>query len=410
MIEYFISKRYIFSKKRLNFISVISMVSTIGITIGVAALIIVLSVFNGFGGIVKDILINFDPHLKIQIVSEQGAISNDSLEAILSSNTEIASYNKYVDGKVILLSDNSYEVLNLKGINLSPENSKWGAANSIVSGNFNVEKKQGELSPIILGAQMAMRLSRFVGDTINATSFGDLQNSLLNYLLPKTKQFIVKGIFQTNNKDYDYNSTFTDLNSAQQITGLKKRISGYEIRLSNFENAEKTKVWLKTLLPKKSYSIYTWYDLHKDLYDVMKIERWSAYILLCLIIAVASFNILSSLMMSVIQKRKDIGIMQSMGISKKSIRKIFLFEGIFVSTFGIVLGLVIGLVVCYLQIEYNFYPLDPARYIIDALPVEVKFTDIFATIVAAFILSLISAYIPAKRASKLSVVEAIKWE
>ncbi len=142
----------------------------------------------------------------------------------------------------------------------------------------------------------------------------------------------------------------------------------------------------------------------------MLIERWSTYIILCLIIAVATFNILGSLTMSVIEKQKDIGILKSMGATNKSIIKIFMMEGILIGLFGTFAGLVLGLSVCYLQIEFNFYPLDPSKYIIDSLPIKVIISDIFVISGASLFLSLVSSFYPAKRAAKVPVLESIKWE
>ncbi len=144
-------------------------------------------------------------------------------------------------GKAILLSDNNHEVINLKGVDPDNTDLSWGPANKIVSGNFDLLKGNNGLDKIILGSQMALRLSRFVGDTVLATSFGDLENSLLTYTLPATKRFIVAGIFQTKNKEYDYNYVFTNLKSAQTLVGLRKQISGIEIRVTDISNSEKIK-------------------------------------------------------------------------------------------------------------------------------------------------------------------------
>ena len=159
-----------------------------------------------------------------------------------------------------------------------------------------------------------------------------------------------------------------------------------------------------------SIKIETWYDLHEELYGMMMIERWVAYILLCLIIAVATFNILGSLTMSVVEKQKDIGILRAMGTTENSIRKIFMLEGILVGIIGTVLGSLIGLGVCYLQINYNIYPLDPTKYIIDSLPMQVRVSDTIIIIITSLILSLLAAVYPAKKAAKTSLIDSIKWE
>ena len=156
--------------------------------------------------------------------------------------------------------------------------------------------------------------------------------------------------------------------------------------------------------------ISTWYDLHKDLYSVMQVERWAAYIILCLIVGVATFNVLGSLTMGVIEKRRDIGVLKALGATHGSVVRLFMFEGILVGTIGTVVGTVIGLAVCYLQIEYQIFPLDPNVYIIPAIPVEIRGSDFVAVSVASMVLCTLASLYPALRAARMLPVESIRWE
>jgi lipoprotein-releasing system permease protein len=407
MIEYFIAKRYLHTKRKLNFITIISILSTLGITIGVAALVIVLSVFNGFGSIVTSILVSFDPHVRISVTDNAGYAQLNQIEQLLKSEKSIQSYSPFVDGKVIMLNRRTYEIVNMRGI---PEekNPTWGALSKIISGTPDIGN--GETDKIVLGLPLALRLSSRVGDTITVTSAYNIEKTITTLSIPQTRKFIVAGIFESNNRDYDVSYSFTSIQSAQRLFGMRNQITGYEIRLNNFRDAESVKKNLEGKFDSKLFSINTWYDLHKELYNVMLIERWGAYILLCLIIAVAVFNIFASLTMTVIEKKKDIGVMRSMGVNKKSIQKIFMFEGILVGVIGTCLGLLIGVLVCYLQITYNFYPLDSTKYIIDALPVEVRVSDIFAIGAMALLLSFLAAIYPARRAANTNIINSIKYE
>ncbi|RPH31612.1 ABC transporter permease, partial [bacterium] len=158
------------------------------------------------------------------------------------------------------------------------------------------------------------------------------------------------------------------------------------------------------------YRVMTWYDLHKDLYSVMKIERWSAYIILCLIVGVATFNVLGSLTMGVVEKRRDIGILKALGATRSSITRVFMFEGILVGLIGTVAGLLIGYAVCLLQMEYALFPLDTTVYIIPAIPVEFRWSDFVAVSLASMTLSMLASLYPARKAALLLPVEAIRWE
>ncbi|MCX8010905.1 MAG: FtsX-like permease family protein, partial [Ignavibacteria bacterium] len=205
-------------------------------------------------------------------------------------------------------------------------------------------------------------------------------------------------------------SVYSELSQAQDLLGYDNRINGFEIRGANISSAELIKNELKFKLDQNIYEVKTWFDLHKQLYSVMLIERWTAYIILSLIIAVATFSIFGSLIMTVIEKKRDIGILKSMGATNKSILKIFLIEGTLIGIIGAFLGTVIGLIVCYLQIEYKLYPLDSTIYIIDALPVEIRIVDIVVISVSAIFLSTLAGLYPAFKASKTVPLEAIRWE
>lgn len=409
MIELFIASRYLRSKHRMNFITIISLLSTLGVTIGVAALIIVLSVFNGFGSLVKSILVSFDPHVRISVVDEKGFDHIKEVEQELQKNNMIDSFTPFVEGKVIILNKQSYEIVDLKGIAQPNQNQDWGVGTKIISGKFDLGTENNS-NKIILGLPLALRLSARVGDTISVTSAYNIEKTITTLSIPNTMKFVVAGLFESNNRDYDVGAVFSSLKSGQRLFGLRNRITGYEIRLKDIEQAENFKDGLEGKINTQYFSINTWYDFHKDLYNVMLIERWAAYILLCLIIAVATFNIFASLTMTVLEKKKDIGVIRTVGVNKNSIVKIFMFEGLLVGVIGTTLGIVIGLIICYLQMEYNFYPLDPTKYIISAMPVEIRLTDILAVSLMAMLLSFIAALYPAKRAANTIIIDSIKYE
>ena len=408
MIEFFIAQRYLRAKHKLNFITIISLLSTLGITIGVAALIIVLSVFNGFGSLVTSIMVSFDPHIRISVKDERGFSQINSLQKIISKTENVSSCSPFVEGKAILLNKKSYEIVNLKGIENKTNDESWGVASKIISGKFDIQ--DGGYDKIILGIPLALRLSSRIGDTITVTSAYNIEKTITSLSIPQTRKFIVAGIFESNNRDYDVSYVFTSVSSAQRLFGLRGKITGYELRLNNFKQAESVKENLVKKIDTNLFSVNTWYDLHKQLYNVMQIERWAAYILLCLIIAVATFNIFASLTMTVIEKKKDIGVLRAMGVNKNSILRIFIFEGILVGAIGTFIGIALGLLVCYLQIKYNFYPLDSTKYIINALPVEIRWTDILAIGGMAMFLAVTASLYPAKRAAKTIIIEAIKYE
>ena len=301
------------------------------------------------------------------------------------------------------------KVVTLKGINERRADDIYGIDKSILFGKFNIESK-GNIPQAIIGINLADQLQSLVGDTITLVSPVGVEKALVQFTIPGTQKFIIAGIYRSDNNEYDASFIFSSLSSAQKLLGYGKSIQGYEIKLSNINQSYDLKNQLDSELSPDLYSVNTWYDFHKDLYSVMQIERWSAYIILCLIIAVATFNILGSLSMSVIEKKRDIGVLRSVGAKDKSIVKIFMFEGLLIGIIGTLAGIFLGYLICYLQIHYNIYPLDPTQYKIDSLPLQLRLSDFFYISGASMLLSFLASLYPAKKAAKTNIVESIKWE
>ncbi|MBM4176620.1 MAG: ABC transporter permease [Ignavibacteria bacterium] len=407
--EKFIASRYLISKHKLNFITVISIISILGITVGVAALIVVLSIFNGFGTLVTQILVNFDPHIKIEATTPTGISNYETLEKEIENYSALDSYSPFVEGKVVVYSSKIIRVVNLYGIGSDTKHELSGLKKNIVIGNYKLAPNQ-EIPAVIIGLNLATRLQSVLGDTITIVSPVGFENALLNNSPPRMRIFTIGGIYNSHNKDIDAFNVYAPLEIAQDLLGTGNAVNGFDIRLKNINDASSAKSYFQKKSNQKIIEVSTWFDLHKQLYSVMLIERWVAYIILSLIIAVATFSIFGSLTMTVMEKKRDIGVLKSLGVNDKSIMKIFLFEGILVGVIGTILGVLIGLSICYLQIIYKLYPLDPSVYIIDALPIEIRITDIIAIGFLALLLSTIAGLYPAKKAAKTIPLEAIRWE
>ena len=406
--ESFIAKRYLVSKHKINFITIISFISIAGITVGVAALIVVLSVFNGFGSLVTNYLMNLDPHVRVTAISNEGEKNIKNLEQLLNNQHDIKSYSPFIEGKVLAYNKGITQVINLKGIDEQGIDEVYKLDENILYGN---DKFFDSRSPkVVIGLQLADRLQALVGDTLLLISPTNIEQALTQLSLPLSKKVIVEGIFSSKNNDYDAGYFFCNLKDAQYLFGYKDKFQGYDIRLNDISDSDKIKKVLQNELDINNYSINTWYDFHQELYSVMQIERWTAYIILSLIIAVATFNILGSLSMSVIEKRRDIGILRSMGVTENSVLKIFMFEGLLIGIVGTLLGVIIGYIVCYIQIKYNIYPLDPSQYKIDSLPIEIRISDFFFISGASMLLAFLASIYPARRAAKVNPISAIKWE
>ena len=406
-VEFFIAKRYIFSKRKLNFITIISAISIIGVTIGVAAMIIVLSVFNGFQGKVTSILIGFDPHIRIEA---QNSAKFTEYESVISTAEQLGvkAVAPFTLNKGMLATSSVNKVLFIKGTDEEKIGEVSGIKDVLPLGKFDL-KNDGDYGGIVIGLSLADQMRTMIGDTITILSPAGLEYSLTQFVEPVTKQFIVRGIFNSENKDYDSKYAFISMENARSLFKLGNAVHGVEMRLKNIEDSENVKEKLNAMLNNK-YSVMTWYDLHADFYSILKIERWMAFIILSMIIIVATFNILGSLTMTVIEKKRDIGILRTMGASTKTIRKIFTSEGIVVGLIGMIAGSVIGLGLVLAQKYFELYKIDSNVYRISALPVELRLSDFLFVPLAAFLLCYLASIYPARRAAKLNPVESIRWE
>ncbi len=406
--ERFIAQRYLRSKRQLRFINIIMMVSVTGITVGVAALTIVLAVFNGFNSVVTNVLVGFDPHIRIESARGRGMHVTDSLLEAVKADPRVAAAAPYIASKALLLTAHVNRVVLVKGVVDSTIDLVSGVKKRTVLGSFRLHDTP-ESGGIVLGLALADRLGTMVGTELTIVSPVGADAMMTQFGEPLTRRCTVTGIYDSNNKDYDAHYAFISLESARQLFQYGDAYSGLEIRLYDLAEADNVKHVLQSKLG-DGYAVSTWYDLHRDLYSVMKIERWTAYIILCLIVGVATFNVLGSLTMGIIEKRRDIGILKALGATRTSIIRIFMFEGILVGLLGTAAGVLIGVAVCFLQMKYSLFPLDPTVYIIPAIPVELRWTDFVAVVLASMTLSTLASLYPARRAARLLPVDSIRWE
>ena len=402
-----IALRYLVSRRSLGFVGVLSIISIVGVTIGVAALIVVLSVFNGFGGLVTGILVSFDPHLRIERTVRADSSAYAVVQAALDRTADVRGTSPFVNGKALIVSRNLNRVITVRGLDPSRIKSVSGLGEKIVLGQLDFSGSNS--NGIVLGMVLADRLGTVVGDTISLVSPSGAEAATLHLGVPVIRRLRVVGLYESNNKDYDSFFAYTTLSSAQALFNASGRVDGMDVRLESPDAADRVRREMTRAIGSE-FRILTWYDLHQELYTVMQIERWAAYVILCLIIGVASFNLLGSLTMTVVEKTRDIGILKAMGATSANIQRIFFWQGLSVGFVGTFLGNVLGLGIVYAQRRFQLFPLDPTVYIIPAIPVSVRVTDILVISAAALLLCALATRMPARRAAQYNPSEAIRWE
>jgi lipoprotein-releasing system permease protein len=410
--ESWIARRYAFSKRRENFITIISILSIVGLAVGTGALIIVLSVFNGFSSVVTDIYVSFDPHVRISAASDtsntadHAAITNaDSIIHVARSIPDVRFAAPAVHGKAVLVHYTLPKVIQLTGIADSDARQVSGLAKATQSGALTLDSES-----IIVGQILADELAIQIGDSLEVYSPTGLERILTEPVTPRTRRLIVRGIFAANNRDYDAQNAYVSPETARDLFDLPaSAASTIDIRLKDVREANDVKGKLSKLLGPK-YEVLSWYDLHTELYNVMEIERWVAYIILLLIVGVAAFSIFSSLTLTVFEKQRDIGLLRALGAPASGIRKIYFYQGSFVGLIGTVTGCALGVIVVLLQQKFGFFTLDTSVYIIPALPVELRWQDFISVAVGALALTMLTSLIPSRRASNVDPAIALRWE
>ncbi|NOY06167.1 MAG: FtsX-like permease family protein [Chlorobi bacterium] len=404
VFEFQVARRYLFGRKRFSFIRVISLLATLGITFGVAALIVVLSVFNGFGELVTSILQDFDPHVRVE--NPQGISSSEvtSLMEEFKGMPEVRSVAPVIQKKAMAVRGPYNAFITVKGVRGDDLPLISNILKKYVLGAAPADGR----AEIGLGVALADKLHALVGDTVTLVSPAGMQNILTQFVFPTVLQCRVSGIFQSDNKMYDGSFSFIPYDQAQSLFRMPGKATALEMRLYDDEKSDELKASIEKQLG-AGWNVLTWYDLHRDLYSMMKIERWAAFVILSLLIAVSGFNILASLTMMVIEKKRDIGVLRAMGANTTGIQRIFWLEGVYIGGIGAIAGAVLGLLLVWIQVEFEVFRLSSA-FIIRALPVSLHVVDVIIIMVCAFLVSMMASIYPARRAGRLVPIEAIRWE
>lgn len=412
--ELFIAKRYLRSKRQVKFISLITYISIAGVAIGTAALVIVLSVMNGFESEVRSRIIGFDAHIKVKTFHDKGLDDYRVVAEKIRGVPHIVAASPYIFNKGLILSNGQdrKEGVIVKGIDPQRESQVTDLVKNINYGalNLGMIEKEGErpLPGILLGYSLADRLVVGLGDKVTLLSAAGLNLSGMG-AMPRAVQFRVAGYFETGIFEYDSNCAFIGIPEAQKLFEMGNKVTGLQLKLNDMNNADEVASLIEARL-KYPYNTETWFQVNKNLFSWMQFEKWIAFIILSLIIIVAAFNIVSTLIMVVLEKTKEIGILKSMGASNQSVMRIFVLQGIVAGVVGTAIGLALGYVLCWSQLKWQFFSLPADVYIISALPILMRPFDFIAVGLAAIFLSFIATVYPALRAAQLDPVQAIRYE
>jgi len=407
--ELFIGGRYLRSKQRQAFISLITLLSISGVTVGVMALIVVIAVMAGFEADLKSRILGVESHLVI--MSHSGKISDYPRVLKYAESVDgVEAATPFVYTQVMLRSASGVSGAVLRGIstesagrvikNLDSRNLRLHAASA------KTDNPRSAVPGIILGKELAKSLHVGKGDRIHLISPRGMISPV--GLLPAMKRFEVVDLFESGMYEFDGSLAYVRLSDAQKILRLGDAITGIEVRVTNIDQAGKI---AKEMVKNLGFPYWTrdWTQMNHNLFSALKLEKTVMFIILALIILVAAFNIASSLIMMVMQKTRDIAILKAMGATNRSIRRIFVFKGMVIGILGTIMGVILGFLLCILLETYPFIELPGDIYYITTLPVELKVLDVLMIAGAALVICFFATLYPARQASRLDPVEAIRY-
>ena len=402
-----IALKYIFAERKINFITIIIYISIISIMIGVAALIVVLSIFNGFRQISEAQLLGVDPN--IRIIPEKSAYMTEADSKSIINKIKnidgIKTYSPVITTKAAVFKSNSIYIVDAAAY-LNYSYLQEFHENSLKLGQLD------DPSNIFIGYALASRLHAHISDTVNVISADALRKSIQTMQNPNVLELKAASIFTLNVKDYDLTTAYINPETAKRLLKIKdgSYISFIDIKLYNNDESRSTAKKIKSLLNNDKYNVLTWIDINSDLYYIMQFERVAVFVILNLILLIAVFNVFASLTMTVVKKQNDIAILKSIGATDKIIQKIYLYEGLIIGVIGTFLGLVIGLLVIYLQNKFGILQIDNSKYIIDRIPMVINYWETIIVCVVSLILAALATIFPAKKAAASSIINSIKSE
>ena len=406
-VERLISSRNLRPKKKEGFLKIISIFSFLGIMLGVAILIIVMSVMNGFKTELTNKILGLNPHIVIQ---PNGFNIDDKYISIIQNNFKDISVSKTYSGEGVIIIDEKAKGIIFKGVNDKEKKIKEFLKKSIVSGKLKNFKK----NTVFIGSELAFNLNLNVGDRINLMSSAFVATPLGS--LPKQENFNIAGIFNTGFIEFDQNIIFLKIEDALSIFDKESNEQNLEIYLKDPLEADKFKKKIEKL--NQNYFIYTWSDLNKSFFSALKVERNVMFVILTLIIIVAAFNIISGLTILIKNKTKEIAILKTLGLNNTSIKKIFFLTGFTIGLFATISGIILGIIFS-LNIEnvrlflstvfkLEIFPSD--IYFLEKLPSEISLNSVLIIFVLSLLVSAIASYVPARQISKMKTFRALKYD
>lgn len=413
-LEFDIAWRYLRSRRGSKLLSFISVIAIGGVIVGVSALIVVMGVMNGLQRDLREKILIGSPDIRVLSYGEDLKIGDwrGVVERVRREEGVVAAAPFVLTQGLLSTGHDYIEGAYVAGI--EPQGPQAVDVTSIrqhaTQGDFRFASSDGLQRGVVLGKLLASRMNAYPGDTIViATIAGTQINRATGGFVPRPMRFEVTGIFETGMYEYDNAYVYMSLAAAQDIAGLDSAVTGLEVKTTDRWRAPEIAPALAQRLG-FPYRTVDWQEQNSSLFQALKLEKLGMGVILLLIVVVAAFNIVSNLTMVVADKTREIGILKAMGMTARSVRRVFLTQGLVIGVAGTLLGLALGLAVSVALGKYKLIRLDPAIYFIDHLPVSTEWVDVVLTVLASVAIAALATLYPAQQAAKLYPIEAIRHE
>lgn len=406
--ELFVSLRYLLARRKQAFISVISLISVFGVAIGVASLIVVMAVMTGFGNNLRDKILGLNAHLIVgstqQTLSDYQGLIQKSLAL-----PDIEAATPFIYYEAMLSTPSGVKGVVLRGIDPSTAGKVLAVEKDMIAGSLADLSTQGTAPGIIIGKELASRLGLVVGSRVSLLSPSG--NKSAAGFSPKIIFFNVVGVFRSGMFEYDSSLAFISIPEAQKILGFENDfVTGIEYRVRDMNKVQDIGERLQDTLGGFPLYVRNWIEMNQNLFAALKLEKAAMSVILTMIVLVGSFSIITTLVMMVMEKTKDIAVLMALGATPVQIRNIFMLQGVLIGAVGTSLGFGLGLTLCALLKKYQFIKLPLDVYALDHLPVEIQFLDMSLIALAALALCFLATLYPARQAARMQPTEALRYE
>lgn len=397
--------RYFKAKKTTNAINIIAWVSVVAITLITAAFIVLLSVFNGFEGLVKSLYSSFYPDIRISAIAEKKMIVSPDQFKKLSSVTSIKSFSQIVEEKALLQNGELQTIVFLKGVD-EQYSQVTGVSKTIIRGKY--ELGTSDHPAIIVGSGIEYAVAADVVKSIYPMTVYLFRSGINVNVIDPYQSFAADNIVGSGTfyiqQEIDSKYAITNLAFMKRMLRLKEdEFSSIEIAIQNPAEVKEVKKQLSAIF-NRGYKIETRYEQNRNLYSVMTLEKWVIYCILTLMLIVASFTLVGALTMLVLEKEKDIQVLKAIGANNRMVQKIFLSEGVLLGAVGVVMGVLLGLFLCLAQVQFKLVPIQGGTFLINYYPVTIAWTDLLLVAVTVLVVTVAASWLPSRKAA-MQVIE-----